>query len=465
MVVAIVAVPALIKGLGADRFGVLTLAWMAIGYLSLLDFGLGRALTKLVAEKLAVEAHDEIPGAFWDSLALLSGVGLLGGLLVWVSSNWIVGSMLKIPAGLRGETLTCFRLIAGAIPAVVMATGLRGFLEAHQRFRPVNIVRTLVGISGFLIPVSILHFSHRVDFTVAILSGIRVITLIAFFCLCLNVNPMLWRQRKFGATPIGPLLRFGGWITFDNLIGPLMVSIDRFIIGTVLSVSLLTYYVVPQEMITKLLIIPMALQQVIFPAFSGMIDRRNRDAGRLYRYSTDVVFLALFPVTLVFVVFAQNVLGLWLGASFAASSYRVLQVLAIGVLANGMAHVPSSMIQAGGHPELNAKLHSIELPIYVLCAWWMIAHYGILGAAAAWTLRVFADSVAFFLIGYRVMPCRPFSFGLTFAGFALIGGAFFLTTYGANFLTRMTFSVLAMCVIAVISWPVLSAVARRAVEP
>ena len=49
LVVAIFAIPPLIKGLGTDRFGVLTLAWVVIGYFSLFDLGLGRALTKLVA--------------------------------------------------------------------------------------------------------------------------------------------------------------------------------------------------------------------------------------------------------------------------------------------------------------------------------------------------------------------------------------------------------------------------------
>ncbi|OEU50023.1 MAG: hypothetical protein BA861_00220 [Desulfobacterales bacterium S3730MH5] len=49
--VAIFAIPLLIKGIGTDRFGVLTLAWVIIGYLSLFDVGLSCALTKLLAKK------------------------------------------------------------------------------------------------------------------------------------------------------------------------------------------------------------------------------------------------------------------------------------------------------------------------------------------------------------------------------------------------------------------------------
>src|SRR5215472_2321213 len=52
MLVAAVCIPLLIKGLGTDRFGVLTLVWALIGYATLFDLGLGRALTQLVAAKL-----------------------------------------------------------------------------------------------------------------------------------------------------------------------------------------------------------------------------------------------------------------------------------------------------------------------------------------------------------------------------------------------------------------------------
>jgi len=45
MVIAIFAIPVLIKGLGIARFGVLTLARMVLGYFSLFDLGIGRGLT------------------------------------------------------------------------------------------------------------------------------------------------------------------------------------------------------------------------------------------------------------------------------------------------------------------------------------------------------------------------------------------------------------------------------------
>src|SRR5438552_12548486 len=77
MVVAIFCIPILIRGLGKERFGVLTLAWALIGYASLFDLGLGRALTQLVAKKLGRGEDHEIPALVWTSLLLMMALGLV----------------------------------------------------------------------------------------------------------------------------------------------------------------------------------------------------------------------------------------------------------------------------------------------------------------------------------------------------------------------------------------------------
>ena len=126
--VAIVAIPMLIEGLGTARFGVLTLAWMVVGYFSLFDLGLGRAITKLVAERLGAGKDKEIPGIVWTAMSLMGALGILGAIVITCLSPWLVGGVLEIPEELQSETLTAFYLLAVSIPIVVSATGLRGIL-------------------------------------------------------------------------------------------------------------------------------------------------------------------------------------------------------------------------------------------------------------------------------------------------------------------------------------------------
>ena len=108
-------------------------------------------------------------------------------------------------------------------------------------------------------------------------------------------------------------------------------------------------------------------------------------ASRLYSRSIKYILLALFPIILLIIVLAQDGLTVWLGADFARHSTRVLQWLAVGVLANSLAFVPFSFIQGIGRPDLTAKLHLLELPVYLAILFWLIHPFGIVGAAIAWS--------------------------------------------------------------------------------
>src|SRR5260370_39762645 len=89
LIVAVFSIPILIRGLGKDRFGVLTLAWALIGYASLFDLGLGGALTQLVAKKLGAGEEREIPSLAWTSLLLMLLLGLSGAAVVVLASPWL----------------------------------------------------------------------------------------------------------------------------------------------------------------------------------------------------------------------------------------------------------------------------------------------------------------------------------------------------------------------------------------
>lgn len=403
LLVALVAIPELIDALGTSRFGVLTLAWMVVGYFSLFDLGLGRALTKLVAEKLGGGREEEIPSLIWTAMTLMTGLGVLGTVVCVAVSPWLVNHILKIPEELKHETLIAFYFLAAAVPIVIGSTGLRGILEAHQRFGLVNVVRIPLGILTFLGPLAVLPFSNSLVPVVAILVLARLASWFAYAALCLVVVPNIRHYVSIDRSTAGILINFGGWMTLTNVVGPLMVYLDRFLIGAIVSMTAVTYYATPYEIVTKLWIIPGALMGVMFPAFATELLKDRVRSARLFDRTVSYIFLSLFPVVFVLVTFAHEGLSFWLGSEFAGNSALVLQLLAVGVFINSHAFVPFGLLQGAGRPDLTAKLHLIELPFYLLVLWWLLDVHGIVGAAIAWVLRVAVDSVCLFIMADKVL--------------------------------------------------------------
>lgn len=404
LIVAVFSIPILVHGLGKDRFGVLTLAWALIGYASLFDIGLGRALTQLVAKKLGSGEDHEIPTLAWTSLLLMLGLGVAGAAVIIAISPWLVHHALRVPEALQAEVVVAFRLLGLSVPVVIVTAGLRGLLEAHQRFKLVNALRIPIGVFTFAGPLLVLPFSQSLGPVVGILVAGRVVTCLAYLLVCFRVVPELGRRVAWHGPSAGPLLRFGGWMTVSNVVSPVMVYMDRFVIGAMASITAVAYYATPYEVVTKLLLFPAALVGVIFPAFSASFANDRSKAALLFGRSVKYILLALFPIILLIVAFAQQGLTLWLGAEFARQSTRVVQWLAVGVLANSLALVPFCFVQGVGRPDLTAKLHLLELPIYVGVLLWLVRTCGIDGAAIAWAARVSVDCILLFVVARRLLP-------------------------------------------------------------
>ncbi len=458
----VLCIPFLVRGLGVDRFGVLTLTWTIVGYMSLFDLGLGRALTQLVAGRLGTGQKQGIAPLVWTSLLLIFGLGMAGGAVLALLSPWLVRDVLRIPEALQVETLRASYLLAGSIPFVVHTTGLRGILEALQRFGLINAVRIPMGVLTYLGPLLVLSFSRSLFPVVAVLVAGRFFAWLMHLWLCLRVMPELCHGIGLERSEVGPLIRFGSWITVSNLVGPLMVYLDRFLIGSLVSIASVAYYATPFDVVTRLWLIPGAVGGVLFPAFAASFAQdRSRTAfflGRGIKY----VFLVLFPLTLIIVTFAHEGLALWLGNEFARNSTRVLQWLAVGVFINSLALIPFTLVQGVGRPDLTSKLHLIELPFYLLAAYWAIGAYGVGGAAIVWVMRVAVDAFILFMITKRLLPSGSVIFQRTILamGFALLTLVF--ATLPVSLAMKGLFVLVTLLAFALAAWFVILVPEERA---
>ena len=402
MLAAVFAIPLLVGHLGTERFGILSLIWMAIGYFSVFDLGLGRALTQLVASKLGTTAEAELPPLVWTALYLMALCGLLGMVIMLLLARPLVEHLLKVPPAMQSETVDAILVLALSLPVVVLTSALRGIMEATQDFALVNALRVPLGVATFVGPLLVLPFSTSLVAVTLVLLLVRVVALVAHWRLSLRVLPALRRQAPWRRDAAAALIGFGGWMTVTNLVGPAMVYLDRFLIGGLVSMTAVAYYVAPYELVTKLLIYPAAVSSALFPAFAA--GARGTDRGLLYRRGIKLIFMVLLPATLLIALLARQILDFWLGTAFAAEGERILQLLAAGVFINALAFVPFALIQSAGRPDLTAKLHLLELPFYALAILALVAWAGVVGVALAWTLRVLVDALAMSLLAAKLVP-------------------------------------------------------------
>lgn len=400
LLAALICIPILVDQLGNERFGFLAIAWVVIGYFSLFDFGLGRAITFIVAKRSAEKQDsNKIVNTALKFLLYISCFVLI---LFVLASDLIVKNILTVSVELKDEASAAIKVLSIGLPFVILSIGLRGILEAHQLFKRISFVTIPSGILLFVFPAVMSYFTSSLVFIFGSLVFIRIVQFLMFL---ITVN-LIARIRFFDdidKRELKLLLSFGGWMTVTNIVSPIMVNMDRFFIGAKVAVSAVTNYVVPFDLITKALVLPSAISGVLFPEFSKLQAAGETQSAFKLLIKSLLLLAAVFSIPLVVVfIFSYELLSIWISADFALSSYEVLKVLCVGVFFNGLAYLPFSYVQGFGRSDITAKLHMIELIVYLPLLIGMITSFGIVGAAYSWFFRVFMDFISLMFISFRL---------------------------------------------------------------
>jgi len=428
--VAVIAMPFIVRGLGTERFGLLTLAWVVLGYFTIFDLGLGRATTKYVAEALGKGEGTLVPQIIWTAVTVQAIMGFVGAIVLLGVTDLLVDRVLNIPPELLDEARVTFHLLALSIPVVLIASSFSGVLEAAQRFDLVNAVRIPSSILTYLLPLVGLARGLGLPGIVSLIVLARLGALVAFVAMNLRIRPELGKYSA-SFSLLFRLFAYGGWVTVSSIVGPILVYLDRFLIGSLLTIAAVAYYTAPYEAVTRLWVISASLTMTLFPAFSTLQgEKDSQRLGTLFARSVKYVLLTTGPVVVVIWLFAGEMLQIWLGADFALESTVALQILAIGVLINSLGQTPFALLQGVGRPDLPAKFHLIELPVYIGVAWILVSNFGIAGAAGAWTLRVALDALLLFAATFKVYG---FSLRLLARNGTILAGISLLILAGAGY--------------------------------
>lgn len=409
LLVAVATIPSLIHALGPDRFGLLTMIWAVVSYFGLFDLGLGRALTQQLSLSFARGDDASVGPLTATAIVLMAGLGVLAGVAMAWGARWGVDLIRNVPD--RAEAVRSVYAMALAMPAIILTSGFRGVLEAKSEFGIVNVIRLPLGLFTFLGPLAVVWWGNAsLDIIALVLALGRIVGCVVHAIYAWRVLSPEQRKFNIGIEEIKQLGVSGGWLTVSNIISPIMGYIDRFVIGAVVSASAVAYYATPNEMVTKIWIIPGAVTAVLFPAFASRMAVQGADNYGLVRASITTLYITILPITVALAVFARELLTIWINADFAAHSTVLLQIFAVSMLISCMAQIPFTLIQSAGKPRTTALLHCGILPIYLLCLWSLARMFGVTGAAWAWLLRMIIDAGVLFILSAPVLaqPRRYF---------------------------------------------------------
>ncbi|WP_373976014.1 flippase [Chitinibacter sp. SCUT-21] len=382
--IAIPAMGVLARTLGVEAFGIFTIAYALIGYASIFDAGLSRAVVREVA--IYRNSTEEICQTIGTSVVAVLVLSMFSSVLIFYSAFYLI-DFLNVSPGLHDEVVHSFQLLALCIPTFLLVQVWLAYFEGAELFAELNVLKTIINSIVAISPLLCFFYGGGLHGAILGLIAGRFVSAIIVYSVTAYYLPS--GRKKYSRLVLNRLVSFGGWITASNIISPIMVYFDRFVLSNLTGAQNVAYYTAPSDVVSRLLIIPGAIVKALFPRISK--ETSLFEYKKSLRHSYFAMLFACLCIVLPFFIFADKVLYYWMGWSDVADSVLVFRMLLIGFVFNALAHIPFTQIQARGHAKVTAIIHMFEVLPYLAMLYALVSSYGLVGAAFAWVIRVFFD--------------------------------------------------------------------------
>lgn len=392
MILGIVLIPVLLKEMGAQRFGFLSVVWSLLGYFGFLDLGISRTITKMIAEEGTLELSQQNHYFVQVGSKLVFWMSVVGAAIASILVLLNFKQLFRVDEILIQELKWSGILIMIAIPMVVMTAYYRGVLEGCFRFTESNWIQVMGGLLLFVGPWVFWKVSPNM---ISVCIGVLISRIIVYLLALRFSNNV---GNYFIRTPKNPfwtearrLLVHGGWITVGNILAPVMANLDRLLLAQVIPLAKLINYSAPMEMISRLWVVPGGVTRIYFPKFAA--TKKDQELVTIFRSAYLIMGSLMVPITLLGLIFMDRILAIWISSAFALESTLIARIILLGVFVNAFNWITYGYLQSSDKVAWSIYTVFLELPLFLIFLYWAASRYGLLGAAWVWTGRMILDFI------------------------------------------------------------------------
>jgi len=319
-VLAVVMTPFLLDRLGAAQYGVwvlsLTLTY-TVGYAAIADLGMQQALVRMVADRQALEAHDEIDRLVSTTVVAFAALGVVGAAgLVALAGAFT--SWFGIEDGLRSAAHLAFVLVGMQLAVDLVTGAFRSVLEGAQRFGALRFVEIGPRAAWAVLAVPVVLAGHGIVALAAISLGVAVVMAGVAAALSRRACPGLQLSWRFvdGAAARSIAREATGFLTL-RVSSIVYSQMDRVIVGVMLGATAVARYDVAYKLHALAAMVLALAPSALMPAASYLGARNDTERLRaLYERGTRLAVAATSAVTLSAMIFAGPLLSVWVGKGY-----------------------------------------------------------------------------------------------------------------------------------------------------
>lgn len=384
--ILLLVVPVIRSRLGLDAFAGFSVIVAAVGFLSILDGGLGRTITYFVsvARSKGVLSQEQV--------SVISGMAVgVGFSIVMMLASSVLLQLLDGKSFMTARNAIFILLFF--CPAFVAGSILKGALEGQQRFALSAALQLTHGAFIGIAPLIVINHAEDLSQYALIIGAARISLMLALFYATGLFTKVSWRLLRSAGMQINYIFHYSKWLFFSNIVGLCIIFSDRFAIAGYFDSIIVAAYVLPMELIARGQLLVSAFSSVIFPKLVAHVQRaRGHDFAALLNNAQGLVVAVNLAIGFVCVPLMEPLMSWWLGSTLAPQAATIALVGIVGLTLVSSSSISMLAINGLGHTRQVAILHGIELPLYLGLLYFATIHASLQMLLGAWLLRLLIDA-------------------------------------------------------------------------
>lgn len=383
--IPILYTPIMLRLLGQEEYGVYGIANSLVGYLSLLNFGLGSSIVRYIAKYRAEgdkKNEERTVGLFFLLYTIIGALIIVVGCILGNQVGLFYGETLS---GEEIKTLKILVIMLSISMGILMPLNVfASLIMAHERYVFSGVIRIISSVLSPVFNLTALYLGFAsfglVISTSALSIGVNLVYVI-YGIRTLKIRP------RFSHYPKGlmkEILYYSSFHFLASIVDMLYWNTDKILLGKYMGAAAVAVYNVGAMFHTYTQNIAVSISGVLMPKVTKMyVDQVNTDEyTELFIRVGRLQFLIISFIVSAFCVFGRQFIFLWAGEEYELAFWVAVLILVPSVIP-WIENLGLQILTAQNKHRFRSVVYLIIAVLNVILTLWWVQLYGILGAALA----------------------------------------------------------------------------------
>lgn len=403
IVIGLIYTPIMLRLLGQSEFGLYSLIGSMVGYLSILDLGLGNAIVRYTARNRVVgdsEAEANLNGMF---VALYCVIGLLTviiGTVLYLNLDNMFGATLSVLELQKAKIMTLLLIFNFAVSFPLGVFG--SIIQAYEKFVFFKLLAIARSLLNPLMILPLLVWGYGAVAMVVVQTILNLSFLLVNMVYCLKKLNVKIHFGKYDWSLLMEIAGYSFFIFLNIIVDKIYWSTGQFILGIVSGTVLVAIYAVAMNLNTMYIMFSTAVSGVLLPRITMMVanDASNEALSELMVRIGRVQYVVMAYILSGFILFGQAFINLWAGENY-RDAYRIVLLVMIPITVPLIQNVGILILQAKNMQGFRSVVY-LAIAVFNIAASIPLAKmWGGLGCALATGVSLLIGNVIIMNIYYH----------------------------------------------------------------